>query len=424
MTEQHQHDVAQHDVAQHDVAQHDVVVIGDGPAGSALAKACVDLGIDVLLVGDDAVWGATYGTWHDELLRAPLLAGHDVCAGEPIAVCAWGDERHDLGREYVLLDNDALRLVLRAGVPALVDRVEDVDSRSDRHLLTLASGGQIAARLVIDAAGWPSTFAPRAHRQQTPFWQTAFGVVLPEPPSGDLGRPTLMDFREPPRSASASKRTRTATTFAYSLPVADGWLVEETVLAARPAIEPVALVPRLASRLGLDADAMLDRAVRTEYVRIPMGGARPRRDQPVVAFGAAAGYVNPTSGYSVVHSVQMSGPVAAAVEAALAARPTTHVGDSLAVWNAVWPVVHRRTRVLHDYGLDMLSKLDGPAVREFFDAFFELPVDTWSSYMRSDTSPTELSGVMAKLFRAAPWSTRRRLVRGNPAAFARLARPD
>jgi hypothetical protein len=72
----------------------------------------------------------------------------------------------------------------------------------------------------------------------------------------------------------------------------------------------------------------------------------------------------------------------------------------------------------------MLSKLDGAAVREFFDAFFELPVDTWSSYMRSDTSPTELSGVMAKLFRAAPWSTRRRLVRGNPAAFARLARPD
>lgn len=405
-------------------AQHDVVVIGDGPAGSALANACRERALDVLLVGDDAEWGATYGTWHDELLRTPMLAGREVCAGEPMEVCAWGERRHELDRSYVLLDNDALRTVLRADVPTLIDRVDSVASEADRHRLTLASGAQLTARLVIDAAGWPSSFARRTHRERSPYWQTAFGVVLPEPPPGDLGQPTLMDFRDPPRAPTTSRRARTATTFAYSLPVADGWLVEETVLAARPAIEPIALVPRLAARLGVDADAMLDGAVRTEYVRIPMGGSRPRRDQPIVAFGAAAGYVNPTSGYSVVHSIQMATPVAAAVESALAARPSTHVGDSLAVWNAVWPVAHRRTRVLHDYGLDMLGKLDGPAVREFFDAFFALPLDTWSAYMRADTPPTELSGVMSKLFRAAPWSTRRRLVRGNPAAFARLARPD
>jgi lycopene beta-cyclase len=408
----------------HDVVDCDVVVVGDGPAGSALAKACGTLGLDVLLVGDDAEWGATYGTWHDELLRTTLLTGHDVSAGELIEVGVWGDQHHALGRSYTLLDNDALRLVLRDEVPTLTDRVDRIDSRADRHVIHLASGGQLKARLVIDAAGWPSVFARRTHRDQAPFWQTAFGVVLPEPPDGDLGQPTLMDYREPPRVPSAPRRAHAETTFAYSLPVADGWLVEETVLAARPAIEPVALVPRLAARLGVDPDAMLDGAVRTEYVRIPMGGARPRRDQPVVAFGAAAGYVNPTSGYSVVHSMQMATPVAAAIEAALVARPSTHVGDSLAVWNAVWPVAHRRTRVLHDYGLDMLSRLDGAAVREFFDAFFELPLDTWSAYMRADTSPTELSGVMITLFRAAPWSIRRRLVRGNPAAFARIIRPD
>ena len=403
---------------------HDVVVVGDGPAGSALAKACVDLGLDVLLVGDDALWGATYGTWNDELLRTPLLAGHDVAAGAPIEVGAWGNQHHQLGRGYTLLDNDTLRAVLRADVPTLNDHVDRIDSRPDRHIIHLVSGGQLTARLVIDAAGWPSAFARKTHRDQAPFWQTAFGVVLSEPPDGDLGHATLMDFREPPRTGSAPRRARAATTFAYSLPVSDGWLVEETVLASRPAIEPVALLPRLAARLGVDPDAMLDGAVRTEYVRIPMGGARPRRDQSVVAFGAAAGYVNPTSGYSVVHSMHMATPVAVEIEAALAARPSTHVGDSLAVWNAVWPVAHRRTRVLHDYGLDMLSKLDGTAVREFFDAFFELPLDTWSSYMRADTAPTELSSVMAKLFRAAPWSTRRRLVRANPAAFARLVRPD
>jgi hypothetical protein len=112
------------------------------------------------------------------------------------------------------------------------------------------------------------------------------------------------------------------------------------------------------------------------------------------------------------------------IGAALEARPKTDVGDSLAVWNAVWPIGHRRARVLHDYGLDMLSKLDGVAVREFFDTFFELPLETWSAYMRADAGPAELSGVMTRLFRAAPWSTRRRLIRGNPAAFAGLIRPD
>lgn len=402
---------------------HDVVIIGDGPAGSALARSCVGLGIDVLLVGDNAEWGATYGAWNDELQRTPLLAGHDVRAGPPIDVCAWGDRRHDLGRGYVLLDNLTLRSVLRDGVPTLTDRVDRVVSDGDQHLVELASGESLTAQLVIDAAGWPAAFAPRTHREQAPFWQTAFGVVLPKPPPGELGQPTLMDFREPSGLSVEPDGSR-PTTFAYSLPVADGWLVEETVLAARPAIEPDALIDRLAARLGVSCDELQTQAIRTERVRIPMGGARPRRDQPVVAFGAAAGYVNPTSGYSVVHSLQMATPVAEAIAATLAARPPGERADALAVWNAVWPVSHRRTRALHDYGLDMLAKLEGPAVREFFDAFFDLPMPTWSSYMRADTLPIELSGVMTKLFRAAPWSTRRRLIRGRPAAFAQVIHPD
>ncbi len=75
-------------------------------------------------------------------------------------------------------------------------------------------------------------------------------------------------------------------------------------------------------------------------------------------------------------------------------------------------------------GLDVLSKLDHVAVREFFGAFFDLPLPTWSAYMRADASPAEVSRVMTQLFRSAPWSIRRRLVRGNPAGLARLARPS
>ncbi len=403
---------------------HDVVIIGDGPAGSALARACVERDLDVALVGDDADWTATYGAWVDEVDRASILHDADVTAGAPLDVCAWTDRCHELHRPYTLLDNSVLRSTLRRDVPTIAGRVLSISSESDRHRLILATGEELTARLVIEATGWPAAFADRTHGDDLPFWQTAFGVVLPERPAGDLGRPTLMDFREPPRTPAAQRRGRAAATFAYSLPVGDGWLVEETVLAARPAVEPVALVPLLAARLHLEPDAMLDRAVRTEYVRIPMGASRPRRDQSVVAFGAAAGYVNPTSGYSVVHSMQMAPAVAAAIADSLRARPGTHVADSLAVWNAVWPVAQRRTRLLHDYGLDMLGKLDGAAVREFFGAFFDLPLPIWSAYMRADAPPSEVSRVMTQLFRAAPWSTRRRLIRGNPAAFARLARPS
>ena len=122
--------------------------------------------------------------------------------------------------------------------------------------------------------------------------------------------------------------------------------------------------------------------------------------------------------------MQMAPAVAVAIAESLSNRPETHVADSALVWNVVWPIAHRRTRLLHDYGLDMLGQLDGAAVREFFATFFDLPLQTWSTYMRADSSPTDVGRVMAQLFRAAPWSTRRRLLRGRPTAFVRLARPS
>jgi len=409
--------------AKHSEASVDVVVIGDGPAGSALALACTAAGVDTLLVGDDAEWGNPYGTWIDDLDAVDILTGHDVLGAGPFDVVAWSDRRHDLGRAYGMLDNVALRTVLRAGVTHRFGRVAFVRTARGRHTVELDSGEQLSCRLVVDAAGWPAAFADRVNGSSTPAWQTAFGVVLTEPPAGDLAQPTVMDFRSPSEQHARAPATEYST-FVYSLPVADGWLVEETVLAARPAIDPLDLLPRLAARLQTEPDALLSSAVRTESVRIPMGGARPRRNQPIVAFGAAAGYVNPTSGYSVVHSMLMATPVAAAIEAVLGTSPDDEVADSIPVWNAVWPVAHRRTRTLHDYGLDMLTRLDADQTRQFFGEFFDLPPDMWPKYMRSGTPPTELSAVMARLFRQAPWSTRRRLMVGNPMAFARLLRPS
>ncbi len=413
------------------IERADVVVIGDGPAGSALAQACHRAGVDVVLAGEDAAWSATYSTWLDDLdglgdRSSRLVDGDVVAQVVSTQVWAYGSRPHRLQRGYATLDNDTLRSSLRSDVEHRIGRVARVAIEStggaDGHGVEFEDGPTIRARLVIDATGWPSKFA-RQSGNQAPAWQTALGVVLAEPPDGELGQPTFMDFRRVigPDGAPSSVGPHGVTTFCYSLPVRDGWLVEETVLAARPAIEPIALLPRLAGRLGRHPDSLLANAVRTEYVRIPLGGSRPHLGQPVVAFGAAAGYVHAATGFSVAASIRAAPRVAAAVVTALAAGPG--VIDSGPVAEAVWPAPLRRTRVLHDYGLDVLLGLDDDEVRAFFDAFFDLPVEDWSAYLRVDTSPTEVSAVMARLFRSSTWSVRRRLAGRNPAALARLLRP-
>lgn len=411
----------------HDVAteRFDVAVIGDGPAGSALAQACRRRGIDVVLVGDDAPWTATYSTWVDDLADESGLALVDVEAVVAVAsaeVWAHGARPHRLQRTYATLDNDRLRSALRADIEHRRVRVDRVQVAQDAYRLEPFDGSEMVARTVIDATGWPARFA-RHDSDRAPAWQTALGVVLPEPPPGDLGNPTFMDFRRVLGNDGAPSGVGPSgvTTFCYSLPVGDGWLIEETVLAARPAIEPIALLPRLAARLGRHPDSLLADAVRTEYVRIPLGGSRPGPDQPVVAFGAAAGYVHAATGFSVAASIRAAPRVAAAIAQAL--ESSRGIVDPTPIAEAVWTAPMRRTRVLHDFGLEVLLDLDDDEVRAFFDAFFELSIVDWSAYLRVDTPPGEVSAVMARLFRSSSWQLRRRLAGRNPASLARLLRP-
>jgi len=403
----------------------DLVVVGDGPAGSALAQAATALHVETVLVGPDDPWTATYATWIDDL--AEVSRAEEFVARVVPEIDAHADRSVTLHRPYGMLDNVRLREILRETVDHVDDHVTDVrpNDVAGRHVVHLASGGRLDARVVIDTSGWPATFARRLTNGPAPAWQTALGVVLAEPPAGDLGRPTWMDFRPVGRSAETPSTVGPAgvSTFCYSLPVQDGWLVEETVLAARPAVEPIALLPRLAARLGRHPDELLADAVRVEYVRIPMGGRRPHPDQPVIAFGAAAGYVHPATGFSIATSLRAAPRVAAAIAHAVDLAADGHPIPSESIAEAVWPVSLRRTRVLHDYGLEMMLKLDDDDVREFFGSFFALDAAEWPAYLRLDSSPNEVSRVMALLFRSVSWPMRRRLMSANPTMFARLVRP-
>ncbi len=411
----------------------EVVVVGDGPAGSALAHGCARRGVDTTLVGTGQPWTATYGCWVDDLEPAAGDLGpvDDLFAVTMSDLAVVTDRRQILSRAYGVFDNDAVRDRFLADVDHQWARVVRVDEAGGGQQVELADGSTIRCRLVIDATGWPSGLVPPG-RIEVPAWQTAIGVVLSEPPPGDLGRPTLMDFR-PVRAGAATRESTIGPagveTFAYSIPVHDGWLVEETVLAARSAVEPISLLARLAARLGRHPDTLLGTAVRSEYVRIPMGtpiAPSAAGGAGAVPFGAAAGYIHPATGFSVGASLRavprVADAIAAAIGDAIDGGPDARV-DREAVVEAVWPLAMRRTRVFHEMGLNMLLRLDAAGQSEFFATFFDLPVERWRSFLRIDATPGDTAAVMAEVFRSSSWSLRRRLAGGNPAALARLLRP-
>jgi lycopene beta-cyclase len=385
---------------------HDVAVVGDGPAGSALARALHVRGVDVILIGDDRPWTATYTTWVDDLDGVEWLDDR-IWLHRFGSVAVRFERPVHLARSYGVLDNERLRTSLRTDVPRRTARVTRPD--------------EAEARLVIDATGWPPGLATSAAdaKDLDPemTWQTAFGVVVAHAPDGPLGTPTMMDFSAPPIPGELG-----VTTFAYSFPVANGWLVEETVLAGG-AIDPDLLAPRLASRLELSVDELSSRAIRVERVRIPMSIDLPSRaPTDTVRFGAAAAMIHPATGYSVAASVRAADRVAEVVAHRLD-RCADASGDVRAVAEAVWPTRLRRARRLHEYGLDVLLSMDSDEVRRFFQTFFEMPEHRWAGYLRIDTPPGALAMTMATMFVRADWRLRRRLVSGDPRLLVRVLRP-
>lgn len=376
---------------------HQVVVVGDGPAGLALGAALSRARVDAVVVGGGEPWSATYSTW----VTPRLGQAADALAWQgPVA--AWGARRHELSVPYGVFDNAHLRSLLAAPTRFRPGRVVGVVQRAvggeSFAEVTLDDGDLLRCALVVDATGPAARFStPPGSAAAVPV-QTAYGLVLDHLPDGL--EPMLMDWRPPTSSPEA--------TFLYVVGLGgDRWLVEETSLARHPAMPIDELRLRLAERLGAD---LTDRASHVERVAIPMIPGAPPAGSAVVPFGAAARGVHPATGYSVADSLVAAPRVASAVAAALARG---HRGGELeaAAWRAVWPARLRATRRLHDYGASVLLSL-GPDVGAFFDAFFDLPSGDWLRYLRTDTSPGEVSATMWRVFASAPWSVRRRLVTG------------
>ena len=386
---------------------HDVVIVGAGPAGMALARALLLRGANVAVVGPQSQWSATYGVWRDDVEACDLGAPLDtLIQGAWATVRVVGHRTHVLRRPYVVFDNAQLRSSLLNGITVVNDVVLGAEHELGSTRLRLQSGASMEARLVFDATG---NGALLAHRGSATGAQTAYGVIVPSSAHHLVQRAavavdifTLMDWSAPP-------------TFLYAAQFADGRvLLEETSLYATPPMGIDALRDRFVQRFGGDGTG---EALSVERVNIPMGAPLPARTTRIVGFGAAAGYVHPVTGYSLAASLRAADRVARTTTQLLALG--MQGGDlAQAVWQEVWPAEFVRTRGWHDMGLHVLQSLPPTSLGKFFDAFFDLPPELWSAYLRIDSRPRDVRAAMLGVFGRLDTAMRLRLM-STPRALLR-----
>jgi lycopene beta-cyclase len=397
----------------------DALVVGKGPAALACAAALAERGISAALLGPAGAvrWPAKYGVWADELAAAGC---------PPLFDNAWtravvhAGRTHRLERTYARVDNARLAEWLggrcdRGGVKRLDGAAARVEAHPASTTVRLRDGGAVEARVVVDATGHRPALLQRSERPAQAY-QTAIGWTVEAEHAFAADEAVLMDWRD----GHLGERERgSVPTFLYAFPLRDGRLfVEETALAARPALPLELLEGRLRRRLD-SMGVRVRRIAEREEVWIPMGGALPRRHARVVGFGAAGGFVHAATGYSLARSLASAAPLADAVAAALGEPGATPESAAAAAWDAVWPADRRRRFALFRFGMEQLLRMDGEATREFFDSFFALPDADWRGYLGDQLTAREVSAAMARLFARATGGTRRRLALGTMGAGGR-----
>lgn len=390
----------------------DVLVIGSGPAGRAAAAACSDAGLRTGIV-DPAPrrgWWQTYAAWRDELPALP----DEVLAATAPSVRARGTSWHEWHRAYAVLDNTRLwQHLWRADVTEITGRAVDVEHGTTGSTAVLRDGRRLAAAVVVDASG-SSRALLGGRPQRTPAEQTAVGAVLDARQTGDLcpaGSAVFMDWQPIPNTRGGWP------SFRYAVPLGDGSvLVEETSLVRRPGLPLAQLRRRLADRLaehGADPAAQ----TREERVRFPVDDPLPPPGR-VIAFGAAGGFLHPTTGFSVAGSLRSAPWLAASISAGLATGPAA---AARATHRVLWPPRAVGARALHRRALRALLGMSGEQLPEFFELFFGLPQHHRAAFLSWQPEPRGTAAAMSALFARAPWRLRRELAIGTASPRSRPA---
>jgi capsanthin/capsorubin synthase len=372
-------------------AGYDAVVAGAGPAGLGIAKALVERGLKVACVDPEPErrWTNNTSSWADEILPLGLEVYCDRIW--PRAEVIFGERSSQVfDRGYTHFDNELLKQALMPGSLEMVEgRAVGAEHDRSGSEVRLEGGGRLRAALVFDATGHSHALLPS--RREADSFQNVYGILARvDRHPFDLDRMLLMDFRH----AFLGNRT-SPPTFLYAMPWdSDYAFFEETSLADSPGVPFEVLQGRLYLRL-----ASLGIRVRSvesvEVGALPMNGPLPDPASRVIGFGAAGGFVQPSTGWSVGHSLRLAGPVSELVASGL--------GEGLSpeeiargVYGLVWTPALLRMRRFHLRGGEFFGHIGIRTLSLFMKVFFNAPGEIWKVYLSNDCTILGIDRALAR----------------------------
>jgi len=358
---------------------YDVVVAGAGPAGLAIAGALAEKGLRVACCDPNPGrrWENNTCAWADDI--EPLgLAGYCRHIWPANRIIFGENSSQLLDRGYAIFDNESLKKnLLHPSITTVQGRTVRVEHDRKGSDVILENGSKLRANLVIDATGHAHALL-EVSRDADSF-QNVYGVLARvDRHPFDPGEMILMDFRH--RFLGSRK---SPPTFLYAMPYAEDYaFFEETSLADSPGVPFEVLQGRLYLRLA-SLGIRVREVESVEAGALPMNQAVPDLDQRVIGFGAAGGFVQPSTGWSVAHSLRMAGPLADHIAAAMGEGKSPEKIARQA-WRTMWTRPLLRMRALHLRGGAFFGHIGIRTLSLFMRGFFNAPGDMWKVYLSND----------------------------------------
>ncbi len=407
----------------------DLAVVGGGPAGLAVAQQVSEAGLSVCSIDPSPklIWPNNYGVWVDEFEAMDLLDCLDTTWSGAI-VYIDDKTQKDLGRPYgrvnrKQLKSKMLQKCISNGVKFHQAKVINVIHEESTSLLACNDGVTIQATVVLDATGF-SRCLVQYDKPYNPGYQVAYGILAEvEEHPFDVDKMLFMDWRDSHlnNNLELKERNRKIPTFLYAMPFSSNRIfLEETSLVARPGLCMEDIQERMVARLrhlGIKVRSIEE----DERCVIPMGGPLPVLPQRVVGIGGTAGMVHPSTGYMVARTLAAAPIVANSIVCYLSSNKSL-MGNELSeeVWKDLWPIQRRRQREFFCFGMDILLKLDLPATRRFFDAFFDLEPRYWHGFLSSRLFLPELLVFGLSLFSHASNTSRLEIMAKGTVPLAKM----
>nr|QBC36219.1 lycopene beta-cyclase variant 3 [Petunia x hybrida] len=370
----------------------DLAVVGGGPAGLAVAQQVSEAGLSVCSIDPSPklIWPNNYGVWVDEFEAMDLLDCLDATWSGAV-VYVDENSTKDLDRPYGRVNRKQLKSkmmqkCIRNGVKFHQAKVIKVIHEEAKSMLICDDGVTIQATVILDATGFSRSLV-QYDKPYNPGYQVAYGILAEvEEHPFDTNKMVFMDWRDShlDNNMELKERNSKIPTFLYAMPFSSNRIfLEETSLVARPGLRMDDIQERMVTRLD-HLGIKIKSIEEDERCVIPMGGPLPVLPQRVVGIGGTAGMVHPSTGYMVARTLAAAPIVANAIIQYLGSE-RGKLGNELsaAVWKDLWPIERRRQREFFCFGMDILLKLDLPATRRFFDAFFDLEPRYWHGFLSS-----------------------------------------